>query len=319
MKAFLSSTFIDLQAHRERAFDALDRLGLRVLRMESFGARPEEPTAACLTEVRECDIFVGVYAHRYGSILSGHEYSIVEEEYIEAKRLKKPSFCFILDPNHPWPPRLVDESCSKKRLDRLLANIKNKDVYSDFNSPEDLAFRVATSVGRYLSDPSVQTEKVTIETLEAQMRRAGNGNNGRNRYTIWFFSALVLVNPEYVPRLSLVAYKSTAKLIGGPESETRTFAFDIIEGGAAAVRPDYIHILAAGPRHGPPIVIQEPSHIRVVAAFEMQATSFDPTTTPKVVMCLRAAEKAARVPDMSVKLTPSDQEKRDDWILDLSD
>ena len=44
---------------------ALERLGLQLARMEMFGARPEEPTKACLEEVEASELFVGIYAHRY--------------------------------------------------------------------------------------------------------------------------------------------------------------------------------------------------------------------------------------------------------------
>ncbi len=60
MKVFLSSTYIDLIEHRKAAHVALEQLGLHVIGMESFGARPEDSTTACLKEVKESDLFVGI-------------------------------------------------------------------------------------------------------------------------------------------------------------------------------------------------------------------------------------------------------------------
>ena len=40
MKVFLSSTYNDLIEHRKAAHDALEKLGLQVIWMESFGSRP---------------------------------------------------------------------------------------------------------------------------------------------------------------------------------------------------------------------------------------------------------------------------------------
>ena len=34
-----------------------------------FGARSEEPVDACLTEIDECDLFVGIYAYRRAFLL----------------------------------------------------------------------------------------------------------------------------------------------------------------------------------------------------------------------------------------------------------
>ncbi len=85
MKVFLSSTYNDLIEHRKAAHDALEQLGLHVIWMEAFGARPEESTKACLDEIEECDLFVGIYAHRYGQIPEGKDISITEEEFNETE------------------------------------------------------------------------------------------------------------------------------------------------------------------------------------------------------------------------------------------
>jgi len=50
MKIFLSSTFVDLVEHRKLVAEALERLGQQGVRMEIFGARPDEPMEACLAE-----------------------------------------------------------------------------------------------------------------------------------------------------------------------------------------------------------------------------------------------------------------------------
>jgi pimeloyl-ACP methyl ester carboxylesterase len=43
MNVFISSTYRDLAEHRRAGADAVERLGLQLQRMESFGAMPEEP------------------------------------------------------------------------------------------------------------------------------------------------------------------------------------------------------------------------------------------------------------------------------------
>ena len=78
MKAFISSTFQDLERHRAAVADVIERLGVQLSRMEKFGARPEEPSLACLDEVEGSDLFVGIYAHRYGFIPADSKVSITE-------------------------------------------------------------------------------------------------------------------------------------------------------------------------------------------------------------------------------------------------
>ena len=97
MKVFLSSTYNDLIEHRKAAHDALEQLGLHVIWMEAFGARTEDSTTACLKEVEESDLFVGIYAHRYGYIPKDVTASITEQEFDHAHKLGKPIFGFIVN------------------------------------------------------------------------------------------------------------------------------------------------------------------------------------------------------------------------------
>ena len=71
MKVFLSSTFKDLASYRKVTTEALERLGSQIDRMEIFGARADDATQASLKDLEESDLFVGIYAHRYGYIPIG--------------------------------------------------------------------------------------------------------------------------------------------------------------------------------------------------------------------------------------------------------
>lgn len=149
MKVFLSSTYSDLIEHRQAAHDALEQLGLHVIWMEAFGARPEESTRACLAEIEACDLFVGIYAHRYGYIPAGAERSITEQEFDHAQKLGKPIFGFIVHEDHPWPPKHIEHD-KRASLDAFLSKVKKQPV-EFFTTPDDLAKNIGTSVGRYLA------------------------------------------------------------------------------------------------------------------------------------------------------------------------
>ncbi len=151
MKTFLSSTYQDLVPHRRAAADALERLGQHTGRMEVFGAMPVEPLTACLTEIDNCDLFVAIYAHRYGFVPGGSSVSITESELQHAVKRNKPIFCFVVNEDHPWPPKWIDEGVDKERLQALKMRVGAGVVRDSFTTPEDLAVKVATSVGRYLS------------------------------------------------------------------------------------------------------------------------------------------------------------------------
>jgi hypothetical protein len=154
MKVFLSSTYIDLIEHRRQAAEALERLGQQAGRMEVFGARPEEPQEACLREIDACDIFVGIYAHRYGYLPQGSERSITESEFRHAKSSGKPIFCFVVDEQYPWPPPMIEDEPGRTKLRAFKTEIGTSLVRETFTSPENLALKLATSVGRYITQLS---------------------------------------------------------------------------------------------------------------------------------------------------------------------
>jgi hypothetical protein len=150
MRVFLSSTYEDLVEYRANAAAALERLGQQGVRMEVFGARPVEPATACCDEIDTCDAVVGIYAHRYGFVPSGSDASITEQEFRHALVREKRIFCFVVDQNYPWLPRYIETEPGRSRLDKFKKTVADKFVHERFTTPEDLAFKVSASIGRYL-------------------------------------------------------------------------------------------------------------------------------------------------------------------------
>ena len=151
MKAFLSSTYLDLVECRPAAGEAIQRLDAQVGAMEVFGACPAEATVASLDEVDTCDLFVGIYAHRYGALVPGSEMSITEAEYRSAQKTEKPCFCFLVAEDYPWQPKQIEH----RRVDKLedfKPDLRQTLVVETFRDPTDLAFKVAASIGPYLRE-----------------------------------------------------------------------------------------------------------------------------------------------------------------------
>ena len=90
VRVFISSTMRDLQAERKCVEDALTALDLKAVRAESIGAQSASPYEASLAMAQECDIYLGIYGGRYGSIVPGDGRSITEIEYQTAQKLKRP-------------------------------------------------------------------------------------------------------------------------------------------------------------------------------------------------------------------------------------
>src|SRR5262245_16574954 len=114
---FLSSTKDDLVAFREVAIHVAQRLGMQVVAMEDFGPNPRNAVALCLEKVRSADLFLALYAHRYGFRPDGFGgVSIVELEYEWALEAGIPILIFMVDEEQPWPPKHIDRGRDRERL-----------------------------------------------------------------------------------------------------------------------------------------------------------------------------------------------------------
>jgi len=149
LKVFISSTYIDLKNYRQVAIEVAERYKCAPLAMELFGSQPDEPTKVAKTKVQECDIFVGIYAHRYGFIPEGQQKSTIHQEYELAKKLKKYCLCFVLDPNFSWNPKLVEPE-KYERLKSFLNNVKRENVVSFFATTSDFEAKLSSSLGKIL-------------------------------------------------------------------------------------------------------------------------------------------------------------------------
>ena len=157
LKIFVSSTYLDLKKYREAVTNALRKQGHNAIQMEFFAARAEEPTEVAKSELGKCDVMVGIYAHRYGFIPDKNDYSITEQEYWHAKSKGKPIFCFIVDEDQPWPPKMIESEPEKvEKLKNFITTIKKEKNVDFFTSSEILASQVAAAIGRYVSEQSME-------------------------------------------------------------------------------------------------------------------------------------------------------------------
>jgi hypothetical protein len=85
---FLSSEMRELAHVRGAVSDELREAGFSVIRFEDLGGRDEDPESAYLDGVARSDIYVGILADRYGTMLASGR-SPTHEEYLEARRRGK--------------------------------------------------------------------------------------------------------------------------------------------------------------------------------------------------------------------------------------
>lgn len=209
MKIFLSSTYKDLVRHREAAAQAIERLGQQGVRMEVFGARPDEASIACFGEIQDSDALVGIYGHRYGFIPQGQTRSITEQEFDFARAKEKPTFCFVVDEEYPWPPKFIEMGPGQGRLQEFIGRLRQKTVVDTFATPEDLAFKVASSLGRFLLYLKVKDnlEKIPArELVSTALGRSQVARRAARLATVIRGARLLVVNdvPQEMSEVSVI-------------------------------------------------------------------------------------------------------------------
>src|SRR5215211_3984563 len=107
-RVYISSTYSDLSDVREEAYRVLRKMGHDVVAMEDYVATDQRPLDKCLADVDSCDIYVGIFAWRYGYVPPNEEQSITELEFREAVQEGKSALLFLLNEEAPWPRSKAD-------------------------------------------------------------------------------------------------------------------------------------------------------------------------------------------------------------------
>lgn len=109
-KVFISSTTQDFGEIRPVIGKALERAGYQPVFMDEFSAAAVKPMELVLASVAQCDIYVGLFAHWYGSKAPQQEVSYTELEYREAKKLGMPQLIFVVQEGVAWQPNYMDHA-----------------------------------------------------------------------------------------------------------------------------------------------------------------------------------------------------------------
>jgi energy-coupling factor transporter ATP-binding protein EcfA2 len=152
VRVFLSSTFTDLRDLRQEIVSRLRQVfGAQFIIMETFGSDEAPPEISSVRRVRECDVFVAVYARRYGTVDYATGKSITELELDEAERALSAGniigiLIYLLDDGAPWPIRYCDtDPTTVEKLSRLKEHARLHTI-TKFSDQEDLPFLVIRDV-----------------------------------------------------------------------------------------------------------------------------------------------------------------------------
>jgi hypothetical protein len=155
----ISSTARDLPSHRREVMDACIRQGMFPSMMEHLPASDADAIRISLELVDNADLYVGIFAHRYGYVPAQHEISITEMEYDRAVARKIHCLIFIMDDAHPITIADV-ESEQLGKLNAFKDRLKTENIVNFFTSPADLRAHVINSLSQLRKPSTTQLQLV---------------------------------------------------------------------------------------------------------------------------------------------------------------
>src|SRR5262252_1572798 len=177
----ISSTARDLPEHREQVRLACEQAGFAPHdMMEHLTALDANAIAASLRMVENAEVYVGIFANRYGWIPEGHKISITEMEYNRATELNKPRLIFFSHADHVFKEKDFETGPGAKKLKVLKKRIGKARVAAHFKSADDLRGHVVAALGKLseqfdaaLTDAEAKQTEAMAQAVVDELRRHG--------------------------------------------------------------------------------------------------------------------------------------------------
>lgn len=159
-KVYISSTYTDLTEHRRAVYDTLRKMRLDPISMEDYPSIETRPLDKCLRDIKKADLYIGIFAWRYGYVPNPSDgKSITECEYEAAGNEGKHRLIFLSGEAARWPANFIDgmsnDSGGNTKILALRERLKTKHTVRFFETPDELAALAATSVYNYLTKDSI--------------------------------------------------------------------------------------------------------------------------------------------------------------------
>lgn len=180
---FVSSTYLDLIEERAQVTKAILEIGHIPVGMEMFSASDETQWKLIQRQIDDCDYYVVVVAHKYGSRdpIDGRSYTEKEYDYAVSKGI--PVLGFVIESGAPWQPTKMDKDGDLVSLNLFKDKVKSKMV-KFWTNKEVLHAAIVASLSVYFTlnprvgwikssegtDPSVLNEVSRLSSENASLR-----------------------------------------------------------------------------------------------------------------------------------------------------
>ncbi|MBL8163207.1 MAG: DUF4062 domain-containing protein [Anaerolineae bacterium] len=169
LRVYISSTSRDLRSYRQAAIETCNQLGLIPVAMELTGSTATDAITSLKEKIHEADVYVGIFAHRYGYVPEGSEKSITEIEFDFASELGIELLNFVIDPDYPWPPGDIDFANGEK-LKQFKDRMAGSNIRSQFTSVEDFALKLSKSLVEWRKKQSKIATDFDVDLRQANIR-----------------------------------------------------------------------------------------------------------------------------------------------------
>lgn len=165
---FVSSTYDDLIEEREQVIKAILEMGHIPVGMEMFSAGDDEQWKVISKQIIDCDYYVIIAAHRYGTTTKDG-ISYTEKEYDFAVEKGVPVLGFVINDKDPWPAFKMDRGVNYEALLKFKEKIKTR-LIKFWSTKKDLYGMVPMSLSKIFdNNPRPGWIKAEKENLSARL------------------------------------------------------------------------------------------------------------------------------------------------------
>jgi tetratricopeptide (TPR) repeat protein len=168
----ISSTARDLPEHREQVRLGCERAGFEPREMmENLTAENRGAVETSLRMVEQADVYLGIFAYRYGTVPEGSDISITEMEFNRAVEKNKSRLIFLIHEEHPIVRGDVETGPAEVKLSALKDRLSKERVAAFFRSPEDLRANVVEALTRLAKELDTAQTGDAVASVVAQLHR----------------------------------------------------------------------------------------------------------------------------------------------------
>ncbi|MCP4263592.1 MAG: DUF4062 domain-containing protein [Planctomycetes bacterium] len=146
MKVFVSSTTKDLGEARKKVCDRLLQLDIQPVSMDWYAADDKSPKQLDDAKVNECDAFVIIVGHLYGSCPNGEKKSFTELEYEAAKASGKHVYPFLASNKFPIFPDLQEDDATRGKLKAFRKRLTDDHAPRYFDNDDKLCTEIVAAI-----------------------------------------------------------------------------------------------------------------------------------------------------------------------------